>query len=274
MGEKRLIDQISTLANDVPIGLMESLASSIEKMAVDNWSYACNQVTQSVRQPGLRMRVGQLLDSWHAENPEVTPQSVALALLATAQGVEQHRQSESISLVWTGPTSHSLPLRRTDQALLQVIDAAQHNLLVVSFAVYKIQRIANALVRAAERGVDLEICVEAPDHSQGKITYDAMKALGPQVAQNATVYVWPLAKRPQDPDGRHGSLHVKCAVADMELLFISSANLTEYAMSLNMELGVLVQGGPLPGDVAAHFARLIETGVLHQIGDSAKRRAK
>lgn len=50
--------------------------------------------------------------------------------------------------------------------------------------------------------------------------------------------------------------------ADEELLFISSANLTEYALTLNMELGVLIKGGPLPGDVAAHFNRLIEDRVL------------
>ena len=274
MTHEKLLEDIARLANDVPIGLVEQLAAGIGGMRADNWTYACNQVLQSMRQPELRLRVSRLFETWHLEDPELSPQSVALALLATAQAGEQRRRAGSTELVWTGPDSRVIPLRRTDQALLQVINAAQEHLLVVSFAVYKIQPIAHALVRAAERDVDLEICVEAPDHSQGKITYDAVKALGPQVAQNATVYVWPLAKRPQDPDGRHGSLHVKCAVADMELLFISSANLTEYAMSLNMELGVLVQGGPLPGDVAAHFARLIETGVLHQIGDTAKRRAK
>jgi len=41
----------------------------------------------------------------------------------------------------------------------------------------------------------------------------------------------------------HGSLHVKCAVADASVALISSANLTDYTMSLNMELGVLVKGG-------------------------------
>lgn len=30
------------------------------------------------------------------------------------------------------------------------------------------------------------------------------------------------------------------------IAFISSANLTEYALSLNMELGILVKGGNLP----------------------------
>jgi len=39
-------------------------------------------------------------------------------------------------------------------------------------------------------------------------------------------------------------------------------NLTEHALSLNMELGILIQGGPLPAAVAAHFQRLIENQIL------------
>ena len=61
---------------------------------------------------------------------------------------------------------------------------------------------------------------------------------------------------------RHGSLHAKCAVADAATLLISSANLTAYALSLNMELGLLVRGGPQPQEVAAHFTGLIQRGVL------------
>ncbi len=48
-------------------------------------------------------------------------------------------------------------------------------------------------------------------------------------------------------------------------MFLSSANLTEYAFTINMELGVLVTGGKLPGQVERHFARLIEAGQLARI---------
>jgi phosphatidylserine/phosphatidylglycerophosphate/cardiolipin synthase-like enzyme len=61
---------------------------------------------------------------------------------------------------------------------------------------------------------------------------------------------------------RHGSLHAKCAVADRRVLFVSSANLTEYALKLNMELGLLVRGGDLPGRAIGHLRRLVEEGVL------------
>ena len=71
-----------------------------------------------------------------------------------------------------------------------------------------------------------------------------------------------LDKRPKDDSGKHGILQVKCALADGRWLFLSSANLTEYAFTLNMELGLLITGGHLPRQAEDHFDRLIQTGVL------------
>jgi len=265
MDNDRLLNQISTIANEVPLHLIRALAADIERLALDNWLYARNQVAQAMPQPNLQGQVGRMLDTWHRESPGLSPQSVALALLAAAQAAEQQRRAQATSLVWTGPTSQGPALRRTDQALLQVINAAQQRLLVVSFAIYKIPTVRRALVNAAERGVTINICVEAPEPSEGKMTYDTIKALGQQVAQNATVYIWPKDKRPQTDDGKYGSLHVKCAVADARWLFVSSANLTDYALTLNMELGVLIEGGPQPGQVAAHFTRLMEEKILQPV---------
>lgn len=59
-----------------------------------------------------------------------------------------------------------------------------------------------------------------------------------------------------------GLLHAKCALADRRLLFLSSANLTGAAMTLNMELGVLIEGGALPRQLGAHFDELVQHGVL------------
>jgi cardiolipin synthase len=51
-------------------------------------------------------------------------------------------------------------------------------------------------------------------------------------------------------------------VADEAALLVSSANLTEYALNLNMELGLLVRGGDLPALVVGHLRRLVEERVL------------
>jgi phosphatidylserine/phosphatidylglycerophosphate/cardiolipin synthase-like enzyme len=89
--------------------------------------------------------------------------------------------------------------------------------------------------------------------------------LGVVLAASSTVYEWPRDRRPKHDDGRTGSLHVKCALADDDHLLISSANLTEFALNLNMELGMLVRGGDIPRRVGAHLRGLIESGVLTAI---------
>jgi phosphatidylserine/phosphatidylglycerophosphate/cardiolipin synthase-like enzyme len=61
------------------------------------------------------------------------------------------------------------------------------------------------------------------------------------------------------------ALHAKCAVADAHLLLVSSANLTDYALNLNMELGVVIQGGPQPQTVVAQFDELIAQGILQRV---------
>jgi phosphatidylserine/phosphatidylglycerophosphate/cardiolipin synthase-like enzyme len=58
---------------------------------------------------------------------------------------------------------------------------------------------------------------------------------------------------------------VKLAAAEEAMAFIYSANLNEYAMNLNMEVGVLVRGGQLPAKVVTHFNRLLSSGVLRTV---------
>ena len=43
-----------------------------------------------------------------------------------------------------------------------------------------------------------------------------------------------------------------------------AANLTEQAFTINMELGLLLTGGTLPGQVEEQFDRLIGTGILEE----------
>lgn len=74
--------------------------------------------------------------------------------------------------------------------------------------------------------------------------------------------MWPKEHRLKDERGRIGSLHAKFAVADRVRLLVSSANLTEFAFNLNMELGVLISGGHGPHEAAKHIDELLRTGVL------------
>ncbi len=256
------------LSQELPVYVAAELARRLRTCDLHDWSYTRRQLMQVAGSPHFQALIGRWLDVWHGESPQTTPVTVAFALETASIAVQQQRQLQGVSLVWTGPATPSLPLRRTEQALLQVIHSAERSLLIVSFAVYKIPAIAQALVSAADRGVTLTICVESSDPADPS-AYDTPQAFGSDVLARAAVYVWPRDRRPFGPNGKPGSLHAKCAVADSERLFISSANLTEYAMNLNMELGALIEGGPLPSAVVNHFNQLIQDGVLQRIEDRA-----
>jgi len=49
------------------------------------------------------------------------------------------------------------------------------------------------------------------------------------------------------------------------LAFLTSANLTEAAFELNMELGVLIRGGQLPGTIDRLVDSLVESEALQSI---------
>ena len=81
---------------------------------------------------------------------------------------------------------------------------------------------------------------------------------------------WPGTERPRvfyDPralevDGPGGVLHAKAVVIDDEVVFITSANLTEAAFDSNIELGLLVRDRALAASVSTHFQVLIDQRLL------------
>ncbi len=111
--------------------------------------------------------------------------------------------------------------------------------------------ICEALLAAVARDVQEVLILQSAKVSEGKVTFKPGEAFSMHLLQRVAIYAWPLEKRHVDAQGRHGSLHAKCAVADQGMAFISSANLTEYALSLNMEMGMLVKGSSLPLELAA-----------------------
>ena len=253
--QQRCIAESARLfAGQVPAAVIERIAADVQDHRTEGWS--------GIAHPHYRTLAAHFVRRWTEEAPDVCADAVAVALLTAAACAQTSLDRECVELVWTGPDVKAIPVRQTEQALLQVMNAATSRLTIVSYAVYKIPQVREALVAAAGRGVVLRIILENPDRMAGQNTYNTLRALGEEVAALARVYVWPQEKRVPNPEGRVGSLHAKCAVADGRYLFVSSANLTEYAFTVNMELGLLITGGAVPGQVESHFDKLIAMGVL------------
>jgi phosphatidylserine/phosphatidylglycerophosphate/cardiolipin synthase-like enzyme len=263
---EELAAAIGDLLGRVPSDVVRHLAREVATWRQEPWGLRRLRALRAVALPQFQPPVERLLEVWERTCPGASAEGVALALLAADAAVRSGGEDrEETELIWTGPDVGAVPMRRTDQALLEVIRAARHTLLIVSFAVYRIPAVREAVREALLRGVEVRICVEGDEAGVALSGYDVVDALGEEIRERAEVYIWPDEHRPRAAGGRTGVLHAKCAVADRTHLFVSSANLTEHALSINLELGVLVQGGPLPGKVADQFGRLIDAGVLRRV---------
>lgn len=258
----KLLEQIRQVAQEVPTSTLNALIKVLMTGDSDSPSRVQSELLQLLPKASWRQVTSNLINVWQLEASELDGRAMAIALSTAAHCQVQLQQELSAELVWTGPNPASLPLRRTDQTLLQLIRAAQQDLLIVSFAIYSIPEIVKALTDAIDRGVNVRIVAETPEASDGKISYGTIATFGSQILERAQVYIWQKEKRPVDGQGRYGSLHAKCAVCDSQHLFISSANLTEYAMSLNIEMGALIHNRRLSQRVIEQINSLIFNGDL------------
>jgi phosphatidylserine/phosphatidylglycerophosphate/cardiolipin synthase-like enzyme len=196
-----------------------------------------------------------LIEAWKVST--IDGRTLAAMLLAASDAYRLAESNQQVELVWTGPTTELVPARRTEQALIQVIDAARQRLFITSYVAYDIESVARALRSAAERDVRIDFLVEMSSAQGGKVSTDPIANLR-KIVPNASFYVW----KNKAAAFVNGSVHAKVAVADRALCFITSANLTGYAMDQNMEAGVLISGKQLPDQLHRHLEALVVTGVI------------
>jgi len=173
-------------------------------------------------------RLVRLEVSWLA-TPEITPIEIAAALRGAAQAAKMVSSTGAVELVWTGPDTGLIPTRKTEQVILEVIDAAQERLFVVSYVFYKASSVVAALNAAIERGVDTRILLESSREYGGAVRGDGVKSMHAAVP-GAKIYVWDSSAKNPDADSLSAVVHAKCAVADGRLAFVTSANLTPAAL--------------------------------------------
>ena len=258
-----LLGQIYDCTNQLPINIIDSIVKDLNSKQK---SYCDNNLKKSILEklsnPNFRRIISKLLDTWQKESIYIDAQTLATTI-STVKYCQTKAESElSVELVWTGPVNDTIPLRRTDQVLLQLIREVKQELTIISFAIYKIPEISQALKQAINRGVKIRLIAESPETSEGKISFGFNASLDKQILDKIQIYNWSLDKRIKDAEGRHGSLHAKCAIADSEHIFISSANLTEYAFTLNMEIGILVHNHNITSQILNRINSLIESGTL------------
>lgn len=252
---EKLLDAVAAVVCLVSPEKVQAIASRIRR---SDASKAAGALSGVVSTPVAAEVVDQLIDAWRAS--EVSADELASMLLAAGHVFTKATNQQSTELVWTGPTTPFVSARRTEQALLQVINAAEQALFITSFVAYNVSTIVKALNAASARGVVISMLLELSQDHGGSITFDAIGKMRTLVPA-ARLYSW---RDKADPfsDGR---VHAKVAVADGKMCFITSANLTGHAMEQNMEAGVLLTGGQIPKLLLDHLQALVDTKTVSPV---------
>lgn len=184
--------------------------------------------------------------------PRTTPGLLAGMLAGAAGAVASRRRRQRVQIVWTGPPSGVNTGRLTAAVVTELIDSARREILLVSFATHSEPTINQALERAVARGVEVTLLLERHEDNPH---YTGPTHPLPHLP--ATRLAWPASQRPAG-----AALHAKVVVIDQQTALIGSANLTSFALEHNVECGVLIHGGPQPGEITNHVRQLVALGHL------------
>ncbi|MBN8420810.1 MAG: DISARM system phospholipase D-like protein DrmC [Verrucomicrobia bacterium] len=223
---------------------------------ISSQSHDVASVVRSNVGAGFSSQLIRQFDTAIVKYPNVSCADLALMFQAASMTAVLAARISSSELVWTGPATGLVPVRHTVQVLAGLIDQAVHELFFVSFVAYDVPSIISALQRAVLRGVKLSVLVEQSKEHGGNLTVDSLGKLRRKIPE-AKFYVWD--RTALSDSAQSASVHAKCAVADSSVAFITSANLSDAAMERNMELGVLINRGPLPEQLHRHLDALVAT---------------
>ncbi|MFA0888187.1 MAG: DISARM system phospholipase D-like protein DrmC [Synergistales bacterium] len=207
---------------------------------------------------GLREIATRLVDLWRES--KLPGDVISGMMLGVSATFEKKAREGSLELVWTGPKTPYVPTRRTEQVLLQLIGGAKNHIFLASFVVHELPTIVLTLQEAMTRGVKVQMLLESSKGEGGSLSIDIIGKMR-EVLPSAEVYAW----KKKDGLFAEGKVHAKIVVSDGREAFVTSANLTKYALEKNIEAGVLIHGGQLPEELAMHLEYLIKTKVVERV---------
>jgi len=244
----QLVRVLLELARELPPGTLNALISELQRVG------GTGNLGRLAATQGTRKRLRRL-EELSGQCPEIDGQVVAFALRAAGEAATTVATEHHAEIAWTGPATEAVPLRRVDQVIYDMVETAEQEVLLVTYAAYKAERALDALRDATDRRVRVKLVIELAQQSGRKITFDGLQTFRTAVPL-AEVYYWPPERRQRSASGSYGAMHAKCVVADRRRAIVSSANLTDHALEVNMELGLLVERN-VAARLAEHFDQLI-----------------
>jgi phosphatidylserine/phosphatidylglycerophosphate/cardiolipin synthase-like enzyme len=204
-------------------------------------------------QPGSHSAVTGLSSAW-AATPGLTGAGVALALrvgLRARRTSETHRSRP----VWTGPGATG-EQHLTAAVLHELVAGATERVVILSYAAFTLSALASDLENAVRRGCTVDVVFENEADSGG-----GYQGQGTPFENVEGIARW---RWPADRRGTGAALHAKVLVVDGRRALVGSANLTNRALTANLEAGVLVADPQVAEAIEEHVRELMAAGELVQ----------
>jgi len=175
-------------------------------------------------------------------------------------------------LVWSGPEVPGLHARDTRRVYEELLSSAERSVWASTYAFFDGPKAFEVLARRMDARPALHVTLLLNIQRKRGDTTTA-DGLVRKFADRFWGSDWPGSARPVvffDPralemDGPTGVLHAKAVVVDDEVVFVTSANLTEAALDRNIEIGLLVRDPPLALSLVSHFRGLIDRELLRPL---------
>lgn len=247
-------------------GELQRMAACLRNLQTPPGEAALIQHQIATDQPQLRQDLLIWLAGWRQRGGSNSSLALTIGLLLEQRQEQGAGQAE---LVWSGPHAGAGDITR-DQAVLirEMVERCEQRLLITTFHIWRGGFITELLDRIQERlercpGLDARMVLNIARPRGSTVVADQLREA---FAQGAWRALWdPTRRRPAgyfDPRSlelgrvRPTVFHVKCCVADAELL-VTSANLSDSAQFDNCELGIHFPHGNRADAVWQHFDRLI-----------------
>ena len=250
-----LMGAVLEVTERLPSALVEELARQVAPTG----SSGAKVDLGGIAHPEFR-RMAEVLHAGWATEPSISGPEVAGMLRAAAAARLSEAQDGIVEVVMTGPSRPDAPARSTEAVVAEIVAGARHELLLVTYAAMPYPPLRAALEAAAARRVRTTVALETVEGAKGLLSFEP--ALAFSGIAGIHLFHWPAEQRVGFSGGR---LHAKIVVADREVAFVTSANLTGSALGHNLECGLVVRGGPAPIRLADHFAALIRDDVLRPL---------
>jgi phosphatidylserine/phosphatidylglycerophosphate/cardiolipin synthase-like enzyme len=173
---------------------------------------------------------------------------VALEVLAQDRALAALRATR-VEIVCTAPLDIGIPVRATLPKALEMIESAEHEIVMVGYVFSEGAREILARLAAAQaRGVRVTIVANRLREHLCQFV-----PLWPAGARLPVLY-----SRDADPNDQMAALHAKLLICDRRTALVTSANFTHHGLRGNIEIGVCVTDQAI-GRLADFVSHMIAT---------------